>query len=69
VNFWNQGLHQGTSIPVATGERSVADVFFVPLLISMVGFGLLFLALTLYRTGTEIRLRRTKALLAREGRS
>ena len=69
VNFWNQGLHQGTSIPVATGERSVADVFFVQLLISMVGFGLLFLALTLYRTGTEIRLRRTKALLAREGRS
>lgn len=69
VNFWNQGLHQGTSIPVATGERSVADVFFVPLLISMVGFGLLFLALTLYRTGTEIRIRRTKALLAREGRN
>ena len=69
VNFWNQGLHQGTSIPVATGERSVADVFFVPLLISMVGFGLLFLALTLYRTGTEIRMRRTKALLAREGRN
>jgi heme exporter protein C len=69
VNFWNQGLHQGTSIPVVTGERSVADVFFVPLLISMVGFGLLFLALTLYRTGTEIRVRRTKALLAREGRS
>ena len=69
VNFWNQGLHQGTSIPVTTGERSVADVFFVPLLISMVGFGLLFLALTLYRTGTEIRVRRTKALLAREGRN
>ena len=67
VNFWNQGLHQGTSIPVATGERSVADVFFVPLLISMVGLGLLFFALTLYRTGTEIRMRRTKALLAREG--
>jgi heme exporter protein C len=69
VNFWNQGLHQGTSIPVVTGERSVADVFFVPLLISMVGFGLLFLALTLYRTGTEIRVRRTKVLLTREGRS
>ena len=69
VNFWNQGLHQGTSIPVVTGERSVADVFFVPLLISMAGFGLLFLALTLYRTGTEIRVRRTQALLTREGRS
>jgi heme exporter protein C len=69
VNFWNQGLHQGTSVPVATGQRSVADVFFVPLVVSMIGFGLLFLALVLYRTGTEIRIRRTKALLAREGRN
>lgn len=69
VNFWNQGLHQGTSVPVATGQRSVADVFFVPLVVAMIGFGLLFLALVLYRTGTEIRIRRTKALLAREGRS
>ena len=68
VNFWNQGLHQGTSVPVATGQRSIADVFFVPLVVAMVGFGLLFLALVLYRTGTEIRIRRTKALLAREGR-
>lgn len=69
VNFWNQGLHQGTSVPIATGERSVSDVFFVPLLIAMVGFGLLCLALILYRTGTEIRVRRTKALLAREGQN
>lgn len=69
VNFWNQGLHQGTSVPVTTGQRSVADVFFVPLVVSMIGFGLLFLALVLYRTGTEIRIRRTKALLAREGRN
>ncbi|MEP1522121.1 MULTISPECIES: heme ABC transporter permease [Ascidiaceihabitans] len=69
VNFWNQGLHQGTSIPVATGERTVSDVFFVPLLIAMVGFGLLFVTLVLYRTGTEIRLRRARALMAREGQS
>ena len=68
VNFWNQGLHQGTSVPVATGQRSVSDVFFVPLVVAMVGFGLLFIALVLYRTGTEIRIRRTKALLVREGR-
>ncbi len=66
VNFWNQGLHQGTSVPVATGERTVADVFFVPLLISMVGFGLMFLALVLLRTQTEIRKRRAAALIARE---
>ncbi|MCX8226547.1 MAG: heme ABC transporter permease [Sulfitobacter sp.] len=65
VKFWNQGLHQGTSVPVATGGRTVSDVFFYPLVISMVGFGLLFLALVLYRTGTEIRLRRARALLAR----
>jgi len=69
VQFWNQGLHQGTSIPVATGERSVADVFWYPLLMSMVGFGVLFIALVLYRTGTEIRLRRASALRARADRS
>ena len=69
VQFWNQGLHQGTSIPVATGERSVADVFWYPLLISMIGFGLLFVALVLYRTGTEIRLRRAQALRVRMERT
>jgi heme exporter protein C len=68
VKFWNQGLHQGTSVPLATGGRTVSDVFFYPLLISMIGFGLLFLALVLYRTGTEIRLRRARALLARSER-
>ena len=68
VKFWNQGLHQGTSVPLATGGRTVSDVFFYPLLISMVGFGLMFLALVLYRTGTEIRLRRARALLARSER-
>ncbi|MEM7520748.1 MAG: heme ABC transporter permease [Pseudomonadota bacterium] len=66
VQFWNQGLHQGTSIPVATGGRSVADVFWYPLLISMIGFVLLFIALVLYRTGTEIRVRRTQALRVRQ---
>jgi heme exporter protein C len=65
VNFWNQGLHQGTTVPVATGERSISDIFFVPLVMCMVGFGLLFLALVLMRTATEIRARRIKALEAR----
>ena len=69
VQFWNQGLHQGTSVPIATGERTVADVFFIPLLICMVGFGLLFVALVLYRTGTEIRLRRAQALRNRMGQA
>ena len=69
VRFWNQGLHQGTSVPVATGGRTVDDTFFVPLAISMAGFFLLFLALVLYRTGTEIRTRRAAALLARAERN
>ncbi|MBD3662469.1 heme ABC transporter permease [Sulfitobacter aestuariivivens] len=68
VQFWNQGLHQGTSVPVATGGRTVADVFWYPLLLSMIGFALLFVALVFYRTGTEIRIRRAAALRARAGR-
>ncbi|ABG32106.1 transcriptional regulator [Roseobacter denitrificans] len=68
VNFWNQGLHQGASLSLDK-EENVADVFYFPLLVAIAGFVLLFLALVLYRTGTEIRLRRAKALLAREARS
>ncbi len=66
VNFWNQGLHQGASLSLDK-EKNVADVFYQPLLVSIAGFVLLFLALVLYRTGTEIRLRRSRAILAREG--
>ena len=68
VNFWNQGLHQGASLSLDK-EENVADVFYFPLLVAIAGFVLLFLALVLYRTGTEIRLRRTRALIAREGRT
>lgn len=68
VNFWNQGLHQGASLSLDK-EENVADVFYFPLLASIAGFVLLFLALVLYRTGTEIRLRRTRALMAREVRA
>lgn len=72
VNFWNQGLHQGASVMRAgavTGtdtEEKVSNVFFYPLLMCIFGFVLLFIALVLYRTGTEIRARRIKALQARE---
>ncbi|MFY0596127.1 MAG: heme ABC transporter permease [Cognatishimia sp.] len=72
VNFWNQGLHQGASVMRAgavTGsdtEEKVSNIFAVPLFISIAGFILLFLALTLLRTRTEIRKRRTAALIARE---
>ncbi|MEM1301694.1 MAG: heme ABC transporter permease CcmC [Pseudomonadota bacterium] len=66
VQFWNQGLHQGTSVPVVTGERSVDDVFFVPLAISMAGFFFLFVALTLVRARSEVRARRLGVLIRRE---
>jgi len=65
VNFWNQGLHQGASLSLDKAEN-VADVFYFPLLVSIAGFVLLFVALVLLRTQTEIRARRMRALLARE---
>jgi len=68
VLFWNQGLHQGASLSLDK-EENVADVFYLPLLVCIAGFVLLFFALVLYRTGTEIRRRRIRALIAREGRA
>lgn len=68
VNFWNQGLHQGASLSVAPGERMSA-VYKYPLYLCMLGFFLLFVTLVLVRTRTEIRRRRTAALLAREIRA
>ncbi|WOI34446.1 heme ABC transporter permease [Tritonibacter scottomollicae] len=65
VNFWNQGLHQGASLSLDK-EENVADVFAFPLYTCMAGFILFFIALVLYRTGTEIRARRMKTLIARE---
>lgn len=67
VNFWNQGLHQGATISVAPGDR-ISSVYSYPLYLCMLGFFLLFVALLLVRTRTEIRRRRTAALLAREVR-
>ena len=65
VNFWNQGLHQGASLSLDK-EEHVADVFYVPLVITICGFVLLFFTLVLLRTGTEIRLRRMSVLINRE---
>ena len=65
VNFWNQGLHQGASLSLDK-EENVSDVYWFPLLVCIAGFVLLFLALVLNRTRTEIRARRIKALEARE---
>lgn len=66
VLFWNQGLHQGASLSMDK-EEHVADVFYYPLLVCMAGFVLLFVALVLLRTRTEIRLRRIQALRRRVG--
>ncbi len=63
--FWNQGLHQGASLSLAPGTR-MDWAYKAPLYVSMLGFGLIFLALVLAGTRTEIRARRMQALLARE---
>ncbi len=68
VNFWNQGLHQGASLSVDKQEH-VNDVFYLPLLVCIAGFVLLFVTLVLLRTRTEIRQRRLSALQARGGRT
>jgi heme exporter protein C len=68
VNFWNQGLHQGASLSL-DAEKNVADVFYQPLLFAIAGFVLLFIALVLLRTRTEIRVRRTRALIAKSRRA
>ena len=65
VNFWNQGLHQGASLSLDK-EENVADVFYLPLLVAIAAFVLLFVALVLMRTRTEIRLRRLHAIELRE---
>lgn len=64
VLFWSQGLHQGATLSLDK-EENISDVFWLPLVVSIAGFTLLFLALVLYRTGTEIAQRRTAALTAR----
>jgi len=63
--FWNQGLHQGATLSM-DAEQNIANVFWYPLVITLAGFALLFIALVLYRTRTEIRARRLKALIAQE---
>lgn len=68
VFFWSQGLHQGPSLSMDRQEN-VDNAFYLPLLISILGFVLLFVSLVLMRTRTEIRARRLRALLAVEARA
>lgn len=65
VLFWNQGLHQGSSLSLDR-EEHVSDVYALPLYVCIAGFVLLFVSLVLLRTRTEIRARRLSALIARE---
>lgn len=68
VFFWSQGLHQGASLSLDRASH-VDTAFYRPLLLSIAGFVLLFLALVITRTRTEIRLRRIRALQALEART
>ncbi|MDP4990256.1 MAG: transcriptional regulator, partial [Marivita lacus] len=61
-------LHQGATLSLDK-EENISDVFWFPLLVCIAGFVLLFIALVFLRTQTEIRARRTRALLAREGQA
>lgn len=71
VLFWNQGLHQGTTVTVADGAQqdNIANVFFYPLILSMAGFSLLFISLVLLGTRTHIRARRLRVLFQKEMRT
>lgn len=68
ANYWAQGLHQRASLSL-DAEENVADVFWQPLVLCMVAFTVLFLALILLRTRTEIAKRRIAALELRARRS
>ncbi len=68
VYFWNQGLHQAQSLGMVGGDH-LDNAFALPLVVCIGAFFLLFLALVLVRTRTEIRARRIQALMARERRA
>ncbi|MGB5869750.1 MAG: heme ABC transporter permease [Albidovulum sp.] len=65
VLFWNQGLHQGSSLSM-DAEEHVHNVYAYPLWTAIIGFVLLFVALVLLRTRMEVLRRRLSALQARE---
>ena len=67
INFWSQSLHQGASLSM-DAQENVSDVYWIPLVICLAGVAVLFIALVLQRTITEIRIRRISALSARAAR-
>ena len=62
VLFWDQGLHQGASMSLDK-EENISNVFYLPLLLCLLGFFSLFLTILLIRTRTDIRIRRTNSLM------
>jgi heme exporter protein C len=63
--FGDQGLHQGATLSLDR-EENIATVFWLPLVIAIAGFVMLFVTLILVRTRTEIRARRLQSIVARE---
>ncbi len=68
VRFWGNGLHQDATFS-ADKETHIDPSFWYPSVLAMAGFVLLFVALVLLRTNTEIRLRRAQALETRARRA
>jgi heme exporter protein C len=66
--FDGRTLHQPASLSLDV-EENVSNVYYIPLLISIVGFYGAFLSLLLIRTRTEIRERRLRAMAMRAARS
>ena len=66
--FDGRTLHQPASLSLDE-EENVSNVYYIPLLISIVGFYGAFLSLLLIRTRTEIRERRLRAIAMRAARS
>ena len=65
LDFWNQGLHQDR-FEILDGETDLGTAFSNPLRVCILAFLFLFIALVIYRTRTEIRVRRLSALRAQE---
>ncbi len=65
--FDGRTLHQPASLSLDR-EENVANVYYKPLLIALIGFYLAFFALLLSRTRTEIRLRRARSLALQAAR-
>ena len=61
ILFWDQGLHQGSTLSLDK-EENISNIFFFPLITSMIGFFFLFLLLLFIRIKTEIYIRRIEVI-------